>query len=197
MEQSLERPDCLGIRKDLKSHMYNYDNKLTRFLTPTLIQNIWQNHNIGDLPGFQNYGQEEIDTIKHHYLQVLSIVIFSKWPLLNEFSTVFVQNALSDERLFFTKEDLSPMRTGIDEFLSHQYAFKPTTIIQQCTPGFVQDVPQLHRLPFIDQSDLDYGAFGVVTKRSIAPECLKVSTEDDTPKYNKEVRIKWKSMDMF
>ena len=189
MEWGVERSDCLTIRNDLKRHMYNSDDKPRRFLIPNLVKKVWQNYDVGDLPEFQDCTQDELNIIKEHYLQVLSIAIFSKWPYLMNFLAVFVANALTDNKIPFTKEDLVPLKTWKEEFFKHQFAFKPTTIEQSITLGYVQEVPDFHRLPFIGQSDVDHGAFGAVTKRLIAPECLVSQTEDDVPKYNRDVCV--------
>ena len=178
------------MRRKLRSLMY-YDGsgeeEHLRFICPQKIHTFWTEHRVENISAFQKYDKKVLIEIKDRFLLVLSIVIFTEWNDLIRFNPVFVQEGLDDNSLFFDEGQLEGMMTGIDNFIAQQYLFKPE-IIKHTKQAHIQFIPPIRRLPFIEESELlGSGAFGVVSKKRIAPRCLESISEDNVPISNADV----------
>lgn len=182
--------DEVIMRGKLRSMMY-YDGsggeEHLRFICPQKLHIFWTEHRIENISAFQKYDKEVFSEIKDRFLRVLSIVIFTEWNDLIRFNPVFVKEGLDDDSLFFDERQLQGMVTGIDNFTAQQYLFKPE-IIKHTKQAHIQVIPPIRRLPFIEGSEsLGSGAFGLVSKKRIAPHCLESISEDNVSIRNPDV----------
>ena len=141
------------------------------------LDQVWADYPLRNL--FPNFGPEECEAIRKSYICVLSILVYVDWTdLKSRFRPVFLREAgRDDEHLPFT--DLAFLGTSRQIFASYQHAFTPV-VIQEHREKYIQDIPTEHRLPFIDEpEDVGLGGYGSVTKRIIAPRCLR-NQEDNT-----------------
>ena len=138
---------------------------------------VWADHPLRNI--FPNFDMREWETIRKRYIRVLSILIVIDWTdLRSRFRPVFLRDpGHDDEHLPFT--DLSFLGTSRQVFDSYQHAFTPI-VIEEREEKYIQDIPAEYRLPFINEpEDVRLGGYGSVTKRIIAPRCLK-NKEDIT-----------------
>lgn len=181
-----------NMREGLRSLMYHPNDHQKRFICPhTLKNDFWTKHDVKDIKAFRNYDNDVFPEIKRRFLLVLSVLIFIEWNDLIRFNVVFVQapeGDLDDENLVFNKAKLerSEMESGIDNFLEAQYIFKPE-IIKRRPDGWIQPVEPQMRLPFLDTPEpIAEGGFATVSKRLIAPYCLR---HESSNKVNEGVSI--------
>ena len=138
---------------------------------------VWADHPLRNI--FPNFDPREWETIRKRYIRVLSILIVVDWTgLRSRFRPVFLRDpGHDDEHLPFT--DLKFLGTSGQVFASYQHAFTPI-VIEERKEKHIQDIPAEYRLPFIyEPEDVRLGGYGSVTKRTIAPRCLK-NKEDNT-----------------
>ncbi|KAL9044576.1 MAG: hypothetical protein Q9214_002297 [Letrouitia sp. 1 TL-2023] len=180
--------DEAKIRKGLKDCMYLSNDYQKRFICLPKLKDFWNDHHLEDIAAFENYDRAVFPQIRKRFLRVLSIVIFIEWSDLRLFEAVFVKENLDDDSLFFDEHQLQSrgMVTGIDNFLTQQYIFKPE-IIESKQQSYIQVIPARNRLPFLDTPEyIGRGGFGAVSKREIAPNCFEVHS-DNTSSSNSHV----------
>ena len=138
---------------------------------------IWADHPLQNI--FPNFETREYESIRDHYICVLSTLVLIDWTdISSRFRPVFLREAgRDDEHLPFT--DLAFLGASGPIFSVYQYAVKPI-IIEEHSQKHIQDVRSEFRLPFINEpEDVRLGGYGSVTKRIVAPRCLR-NKEDNT-----------------
>ena len=159
----------LDIQGAINSKM-NRPTSAHRFICKHDLVQIWADHPLADI--FPKFAQDECDSIRRHYICVLSILIFINWPdLKSGFRPTFLrEKERDDDHLPFT--DLAFLRASSHLFSDYQHAFKPI-IIEEHSQRYIQVIPSESRLPFIKEpEDVRLGGYGSVTKRTIASRCL-------------------------
>ena len=147
------------------------------FICKPDLDSVWTDHPLRNI--FPKFDPREWDTIRKRYVRVLSILVLIDWTdLRSRFRPVFLRDpAHDDEHLPFT--DLEFLGTSRQVFASYQHAFTPT-VIEERKEKHIQVIPAECRLPFVNEpEDVRLGGYGSVTKRIIAPRCLK-NKEDNT-----------------
>lgn len=180
--------DEAKMRKGLKDRMYLGNDYQKRFICWPQLLDFWNEHHLEDIAAFENYDRAVFPQIRKKFLRVLSIVIFIEWNDLRLFEAVFVKENLNDDSLFFDEHHLRGMVTGIDNFLTQQYIFKPE-IIKSKQQSYIQVIPARNRLPFVETPEfIGGGGFGAVSKRIIAPNCFETHS-DNTSSSNSGVNL--------
>ena len=142
-----------------------------RFICKRDLDLIWADHPLRNI--FPKFEQRDYESIRDSYICVLSILILINWPdLRSHFRPFFLREPeRDDEHLPFT--DLDFLGASGQVFSDYQHAFKPV-IIEEHSQKHIQDIQSEYRLPFINEpEDVRLGGYGSVTKRIVAPRCLK------------------------
>ena len=160
----------LDIQDAINRKMHRQHTPHTFICKHDLIQ-VWADHPLREI--FPKFDSKDLESIRDSYLCILSILILIDWTeLRSRFRPVFLREpGRDDEHLPFT--DLAFLGTSRQIFSDYQFAFTPV-IIEEHTERFVQEIPTEYRLPFTNEpKDVRLGGYGSVTKRIIAPRCLK------------------------
>ena len=146
------------------------------------LEQVWADRPLIQI--FPSYDSEDREDIRENYICVLSILIYIGWTDMSRFRPLFLREVgHADANLPFT--DLTFLGTSGHMFSLHQHEFKPV-VIEERNERYIQNIPTEHRLPFIHEPELmGNGSYGSVTKRVIAPRCLR--NKEDI-KDNPEVR---------
>ena len=132
---------------------------------------IWADHPLRNI--FPNFEPKEWESIRDSYICVLSTLVLIDWTdIRSRFRPVFLrEEGRDDEHLPFT--DLAFLGASGQIFSFYQHAFKPI-IIEEHGHKYIQDIRSEYRLPFINEPEhVGLGGYGSVTKRIVAPRCLK------------------------
>lgn len=169
-----ELEEIENLRKDLIDYMDRKDDEEALWMCPHKLRHEFWNsaHDIGSLKAFRGYGQALVDKIKEKFLVVVSILIYSVWPNLWLFRSVFVEGAytdLTDANLIFDSSKIERLeQSGIYHFKDNQYLFHPAQIRQK-RDGWIQPVEKQRRLPYtIAPERIGEGGFGEVSKVKVA-----------------------------
>ena len=176
----------IAIQDAIHRRMHRQQNSILMnphmFICKHDLDLVWADHPLCDI--FPSFNSKDCESIRKSYICVLSILIFVNWADLRSlFRPLFLRMpGRDDEHLPFT--DLAFLGASRRLFADYQYAFMPV-VIEEHNQKWIQEIPTEYRLPFInDPEDVRLGGYGSVTKRVIAPRCLK-NKEDN--KDNPEV----------
>ena len=161
----------LDVQNAINRKMYHGDQTNDMFICKHDLDLVWADHPLRDI--FPNFEPKEWASIRESYICVLSTLVLIDWTdIRSRFRPVFLrEHGRDDEHLPFTNLDF--LGTSGRVFSIFQHAFKPV-IIEEYSYRHVQEVPSEYRLPFINEpEDVRLGGYGSVTKRIIAPRCLK------------------------
>ena len=174
--KKMANDSLMGIQEAIMGKMHRQQTP-HMFICKHDLDLVWADHPLCNI--FPNFDPREWETIRKRYIRVLSILILVDWTdLRSRFRPVFLRDlGHDDEHLPFT--DLSFLGTSRQVFAFYQHAFTPI-VIEERKEKHIQDIPAEYRLPFINEpEDVRLGGYGSVTKRIIAPRCLK-NREDNT-----------------
>lgn len=134
------------------------------------LEQVWADHPLSQI--FPTYDPEELESIRRNYICVLSTLVYIGWTDMSRFRPIFLREAGRDDaHLPFTNMEF--LRTSEHMFSLYQHAFKPT-IIEEHNERYIQNIPTEYRLPFMHEPEsVGNGSYGSVTKRVIAPRCLR------------------------
>ena len=168
--------------------VYNaIERKMHRQHTPHIfiskydLEQVWADHPLSQI--FPTYDPEERESIRQNYIRVLSTLVYIGWSDMSRFRPLFLREVGRDDAsLPFT--NMTFLGTSEHMFSTYQHAFKPV-VIEERNERHIQNIPTEHRLPFMHEPEfMGSGGYGSVTKRVIAPRCLR--NEEDN-KDNPEV----------
>ena len=171
----------LDIQNAIRRSMYLQKDMAHMFICKHDLRLLWADCPLQSI--FPSFSPGERQSIRQDYICVLSILIYIAWSDWNRFRPLFLkQPGRKDADLPF--QDLDFLGTSEQMFSSYQYAFTPV-VIEEHNQKHIQEIQTEYRLPFInDPEDMRMGGYGSVTKRVIAPRCLR--NKEDT-KENSEV----------
>lgn len=168
----------LDVHQAIARRMHR-QNTAHMFISKHDLDQVWTDHPLRQI--FPFFTTEEHESVRRDYICVLSILIYVGWTDLSRFRPLFLrETGRDDSHLPFT--DVTFLGMSGQVFSSNQFAFKPV-VIEERNERFIQDIPPEHRLPFLDEpKSMGNGGYGSVTKRVIAPRCLRNKEENkDNP----------------
>ena len=173
-----KKPDdhLLDVQNAIKRRMHRQQTN-DMFICKHDLDLIWADHPLPNI--FPKFETKECESIRDRYICVLSTLVFIDWTdIKSRFRPVFLREPeRDDEHLPFT--DLTFLGASGHIFSLFQHAFKPI-VIEKHNQRHIQDIRSEYRLPFINEpEDVRLGGYGSVTKRIVAPRCLK-NKEDNT-----------------
>ena len=174
--KKMGRDPLMSIQEAILAKMHRQGTP-HMFICKDDLDLIWADHPLYNL--FPNFNLSEWKMIRKRYIRVLSTLIIIDWTdLRTRFRPVFLRDpAHDDEHLPF--KDLKFLGASGQIFADYQHAFTPI-VIEERKEKHIQEIPAGYRLPFINEpEDVRLGGYGSVTKRIIAPRCLK-NKEDNT-----------------
>ena len=159
----------LDVHNAITRRMHRQQHTAHMFICKHDLEQVWADHPLRLI--FPTFTTEEQESIRKHYICVLSILIYVGWTDMSRFRPLFLrETGRDDAHLPFN--DLGFLGTSGQVFLSHQHAFKPV-VIEEHNERHIQEISTEDRLPFIDEPEtMGSGGYGSVTKRVIAPRCL-------------------------
>ena len=160
----------VSIQEAILSKMHRQETPYM-FICKHDLDLVWADHPLCNI--FPNFNPSEWDMIRKRYIRVLSILIIIDWTdLTRRFRPVFLRDPKHDDQ-HLPFNDLKFLGPSRQIFASYQHAFTPI-VIEERKEKHIQDIPAECRLPFINEpEDVRLGGYGSVTKRIIAPRCLK------------------------
>ena len=188
-----------ALQDAIRTRMYNADDASDAsrvFICEYNLQRAWRDHDLKTIFPSTKFSAEERETIREHFLHVLSILILIGWSgddLVNKFRSQFLRvEGREDKDLPLDEGKLGFLDTSSFMFWQHQFAFCPA-IIQESENSHIQRIEADRRLPFTGKPvEVGGGAYGSVSQVTIAPRCLRHidrGTENFKVSYNVMIKF--------
>ena len=167
-----------AIQAAIHRGMYHPDDPSKMFICENRLSHAWSDHHhvIDIIFPSTSYTIEDKKAIRHHFLRILSILIFMGWSpgkLRSKFrSDLLPAEGRTDHDLPFTGGQLDFLGNEYLIFKEKQFAFIPA-IIEESDYSHIQVIQQNIRLPFSGKPDqVGDGAYGHVVKVTLPPRYL-------------------------
>ncbi len=178
-----------SLQDAIRTRMYNADDPSDAsrvFICEHDLQRAWRDHDLKTIFPPTKYSPEEIETIRDHFLRVLSVLILIGWSsdnLVNKFRSQFLRAVgREDNDLPIDEKELEFLDTSSFTFWQQQFAFCPAIILES-EYSHIQRIEEDRRLPLSGKPvEVGGGAYGRVSQVTIAPRCLR-HTENSTDNF--------------